>query len=135
MKKLLAFVLLTIMVLSLPACSGKEKESTVDSEEKESTVVGTWEYIDDESWTLGFTEDGDFYDSRGEIMTTTYNGYFCNTQYGSWRIRADGKIWLTGTITPWNSWETGDITCEWSCSYELDGDTLRFSGKTFVRVE
>ena len=121
MKKLLASILVIVMALSMAACNSKSGEN--------STVVGRWAYIDkSESWELGFTEDGDFYDSLGKFMSIQVNLSYEEFSHGSWRIRADGKMWFT-TYIP-------DLMHDndWAYSYELDGDTLRIGGKTFTRI-
>lgn len=130
MKKILAFVLLLIMVFSLVACGGKS--------DKENTVVGTWEYIDkNKSWTIGFTEDGDFYDSSGDLMRTLVDSSYYSSKYGSWNIRADGRLWFTTTMTIRTSRDFREHTDEysWGYTYELDRDSLRIGDKTFTRIK
>lgn len=142
------FVMLSIcLIYGLTGCGGTPKAKAaeptaeptpmgqisgeLDKGEETSTVVGNWSYIDEsQPWTLGFTEDGDFYDSRGILMYVEEEVFSSYTNYGSWRIRADGRIWFTGTLEL-----RGTIReYSWAYSYELDGDTMVIGKYTFKRV-
>lgn len=60
-------------------------------------------------------------------MVASDNIQYQRSNYGSWRIRADGRLWLTAELLTWGEQE-------WAYSYELDGDTLRIGNKTFIRI-
>lgn len=141
-KRVMTVVLLVMLSACLlcgrTACGDKAKagEAGEASEEKAgeaSTVVGNWTCVDNEKWTIGFTEDGDFYDSLGTFMTVydMIQGEALN--YGSWRIRADGNLWFTGTLVGFTNYGKGEHS--WGYSYELDGDTLKIGGETFTRTQ
>lgn len=123
---------LVFLLCGLTACSGKTTTGGEGAAEEESTVVGNWTCVDKESWTIGFTEDGDFYDSDGTFMTVhDIRGAFEHLNYGSWRIRADGNLWFTGNLEGWTQQGKGEYS--WGYSYELDGDTLIIGDQTFTR--
>lgn len=131
-KAIFITVLTFCLMLGLSACGNSEMTETSkmpETTEKQTsddndnnTIVGNWSYIDESvDWTLGFTEDGDFYDSRGSIFLYIEDGPFHTWEnYADWRIRADGKLWLEFTT----SLNMRRLNCTAHYTYELDGDTL-----------
>ena len=126
---MLLLMLSICLVYGLTACG---------SSKGESTVVGNWSCTDEsKSWTLGFTEDGDFYDSNAYFMSKYIDVSRQSTRYGTWNIRADGRLWFTGTLSTvgWYYGSPKSSEFEWGYSYELDGDTLKIGEYTFKRVK
>lgn len=131
---MLLLMLSICLIYGLTAC-GSTSNSGGSSK---NTVVGNWTYIDETKfWTLGFTEDGDFYDSSGKLMRVLVDNSYSYSNNGSWAIRADGKLWFTTTMTIWTTHDFHANTKEynWAYPYELDGDTLTIGEYTFTRVK
>ena len=127
MKKILAFALALVMILTLAACGSGNKKA----------IVGSWELTDGESATfgLGFTfekdgtltlgipglEDSDEYadvmKGLGAIMSMKY------------KIKSDSVIEVTmSALMGLGGKETIEV------SYSLNGDTLVFDGATYKRL-
>lgn len=129
MKKLLAFLLAAVMLLSLTACSGNKKN-----------IVGTWELVDKETQTeyglgLEFTKDGKLHYGLTEDDLTTLTGdedvdkalsYLMSIEY---KIKSDTEMEITVKAMFGLAKESSTVP------YALDGDTLEFDGNTYTRVK
>lgn len=129
MKKLLAFLLAAVILLSLTACSGNKKN-----------IVGTWELVDKETQTeyglgLEFTKDGKLHYGLTEDDLTTLTGdedvdkalsYLMSIEY---KIKSDTEMEITVKAMFGLAKESSTVP------YALDGDTLEFDGNTYTRVK
>ena len=134
MKKLLAFVLAALLLLSLAACSGGN----------EKDIVGMWQIVDADTATeygmgIEFTKDGLMHYGVTEDMLEDLGssteawaeameglGYLMKIKY---KIRSDTEMEITVSALMGLAKEKATV------SYELDGDTLIFDGAVYKRVE
>lgn len=133
---MLLFILSICLIYGLTACGSTSNSD--ESSKSENTFVGNWSHIDEsKAWTIGFTEDGDFYDSSGNLMKTFIDTSYFYSKYGSWHIRADGRLWFTTSMTIQTTHDLHAHTDEysWGYTYELDGDSLTIGDNTFTRIK
>ena len=136
MKKLMAFSLALMLILSLAACGGGGNKKN---------IVGTWHIVDEETETeyglgIEFTEDGKLrYGLTEEILTGLADGDAQDAQDAmegldmlmsiEYKIKSDTEMEVTVSAMFGLAKESETI------SYSLDGDTLTFDGATYTRVK
>lgn len=131
MKKLLAFLLAALMLLSLAACGGSNNEKN---------IIGTWALVDKETETeyglgIEFTKDGEMRYGLTEDVLDSLTGdedvdaaldMLMTIKY---KIKSDTEMEVTVSAMFGLAKETTTV------SYELDGDTLTFDGADYQRVK
>lgn len=131
MKKLLAFLLAALMLLSLAACGGSNNEKN---------IIGTWALVDKETETeyglgIEFTKDGEMRYGLTEDVLDSLTGdedvdaaldMLMTIKY---KIKSDTEMEVTVSAMFGLAKETATVP------YKLDGDTLTFDGADYQRVK
>ena len=138
MKKILAFLLAAMMLLSLTACGGGSNKKN---------IVGMWQIVDTETQTeygmgLEFTKDGKLrYGLTEDVLLGLTDGEADSDDWADameglellmnieYKIKSDTEMEVTISAFMGLGKERTIIP------YELNGDTLIFDGGTYSRVK
>lgn len=138
MKKFLALLLATMMLLSLTACGGGSNKKN---------IVGMWQIVDTETQTeygmgLEFTKDGKLrYGLTEDVLLGLTDGEADSDDWADameglellmnieYKIKSDTEMEVTISAFMGLGKESTIIP------YELNGDTLIFDGGTYSRVK
>lgn len=136
MKKILAFTLSLMMVLTLCACGGNKKD-----------IVGMWQLVDTETETeygmgIEFTKDGELrYGLTEDVLAGLTDGEMDSDDLEDamegldmlmkieYKIKSDTEMEVTASALFGLAKESAVIP------YQLDGDTLVFDGATYTRAK
>ena len=138
MKKILAFLLAAMMLLSLTACGGGSNKKN---------IVGMWQIVDTETQTeygmgLEFTKDGKLrYGLTEDVLLGLTDGEADSDDWADameglellmnieYKIKSDTEMEVTISAFMGLGKESTIVP------YELKGDTLIFDGGTYSRVK
>ena len=138
MKKILAFLLAAMMLLSLTACGGGSNKKN---------IVGMWQIVDTETQTeygmgIEFTKDGKLrYGLTEDVLLGLTDGEADSDDWADameglellmnieYKIKSDTEMEVTISAFMGLGKESTIIP------YELKGDTLIFDGGTYSRVK
>lgn len=137
MKKITAFTLALVLILSLVACGGGNKKG----------IIGTWQIVDEETATeyglgLEFTKDGKLrYGLTEDVLAGLTDG---EADAEDWEDAMKGldmlmsieyKVLSDTEIEVTISALLGLAKEKTTVPYTLEGDKLTFDGATYTRVK